>query len=47
MKIALNGYGRIGRSFVRALVEREASGWVAPFALVAINDLGSAEDLCT
>ena len=45
MKIALNGYGRIGRSFVRALVEREAAGWSAPFALVAINDLGSADDL--
>ena len=45
MKIALNGYGRVGRSFIRALVEREASGWTAPFAVVAINDLGTAEDL--
>ena len=45
MRIALNGYGRIGRSFVRALLEREASGWQAPFELVAINDLGKAEDL--
>lgn len=45
MRIALNGYGRIGRSFVRALLEREATGWRAPFELVAINDLGSAEDL--
>ena len=26
MKIAINGYGRIGRSFVRALAEREAAG---------------------
>lgn len=45
MRIALNGYGRVGRSFIRALVEREASGWRAPFTVVAINDLGSAEDL--
>ena len=45
MRIALNGYGRIGRSFVRALLEREASGWQAPFELVAINDLGKAGDL--
>lgn len=45
MRIALNGYGRIGRSFVRALVEREAAGWQAPFELVAINDRGKAEDL--
>lgn len=45
MKIALNGYGRIGRSFMRALVEREATGWQAPFAVAAINDLGSADDL--
>lgn len=45
MRIALNGYGRIGRSFVRALLEREATGWQAPFELVAINDVGKAEDL--
>ncbi|MBQ0755336.1 MAG: erythrose-4-phosphate dehydrogenase [Gammaproteobacteria bacterium] len=45
MRIALNGYGRIGRSFVRALLEREAEGWRAPFELVAINDLGKADDL--
>lgn len=45
MKIAINGYGRIGRSFVRALAEREAAGGRAPFSLVAINDLGRPEDL--
>ena len=45
MRVALNGYGRIGRSFVRALAEREAGGWQAPFALAAINDLGRPEDL--
>ncbi|ASK36024.1 erythrose-4-phosphate dehydrogenase [Alcanivorax sp. N3-2A] len=45
MNIAINGYGRIGRSFVRALAEREAAGWRAPFTLAAINDPGRAEDL--
>ncbi len=45
MRIAINGYGRIGRSFVRALAEREAAGRPAPVSLVAINDLGRAADL--
>lgn len=45
MRVALNGYGRIGRSFVRALLGREAGGWRAPFTLVAVNDLGAPEDL--
>jgi glyceraldehyde 3-phosphate dehydrogenase len=45
MRIALNGYGRIGRSFLRALVEREARGEAPAVELVAINDLGRAEDL--
>lgn len=46
MRIALNGYGRIGRSFVRALVEREANGEAfTGLELVAINDVGRPEDL--
>ena len=45
LTIAINGYGRIGRSFVRALAEREAAGNALPVRLVAINDLGRAEDL--
>lgn len=45
MRIALNGYGRVGRCFVRALAEREAAGFVAPFTLVAINDLAPPQDL--
>ena len=40
LKIAINGYGRIGRSFVRALAEREAAGNALPVRLVAINDPG-------
>ncbi|MFZ5724363.1 MAG: type I glyceraldehyde-3-phosphate dehydrogenase [Pseudomonadota bacterium] len=39
LRIAINGYGRIGRSFLRALFERNVPG----VELVAINDLGSAE----
>jgi glyceraldehyde 3-phosphate dehydrogenase len=45
VKVAINGYGRIGRSFVRALAEREGAGWQAPFTLAAINDKGRPEDL--
>ena len=45
MRVAINGYGRIGRSFVRALAEREEAGWQAPFTLAAINDKGSPDDL--
>ena len=35
-KVALNGYGRIGRCVLRALFERGAA---AGFEIVAINDL--------
>src|SRR3989344_5039026 len=43
-KIAINGFGRIGRGFVRAL--RQSSGQAAQgLELVAINDLAPAENL--
>lgn len=45
LNLAINGYGRVGRSFVRALVEREAAGLCPPFSLVAINDPGDSENL--
>src|SRR5699024_539959 len=45
LNVAINGYGRVGRAFVRALVEREAAGRRTPFSLVAINDPGRPEDL--
>ena len=45
LRLAINGYGRIGRSFVRALVGREARGESVPLELVAINDLGDPADL--
>jgi glyceraldehyde 3-phosphate dehydrogenase len=34
-RVAINGFGRIGRNFLRACLERESS-----FEVVAINDLG-------
>ncbi|MEL7450607.1 MAG: type I glyceraldehyde-3-phosphate dehydrogenase [Pseudomonadota bacterium] len=40
IKIAINGYGRIGRNIVRAIFE---SGRNDEFDVVAINDLGDAE----
>ncbi len=40
IRIAINGYGRIGRNVLRALYE---SGRTGEFAIVAINDLGDAE----
>jgi glyceraldehyde 3-phosphate dehydrogenase len=46
MRVAINGYGRIGRSFARALVERERAGTPEPVRLVAINDPGEPENLC-
>jgi len=39
-RIAINGYGRIGRNILRAIVE---SGRTDEFDIVAINDLGSIE----
>ena len=40
IKVAINGYGRIGRNVLRALYE---SGRNNEFQIVAINDLGDAE----
>lgn len=40
VKIAINGYGRIGRNILRAIHE---SGRGSEFDVVAINDLGDAE----
>ncbi len=40
IKIAINGYGRIGRNVLRALFE---SGRTDEFTIVAINDLGDAQ----
>jgi len=40
IKIAINGYGRIGRNIVRAIFE---SGQQESFDIVAINDLGDTD----
>ncbi|MDE2271768.1 MAG: type I glyceraldehyde-3-phosphate dehydrogenase [Xanthomonadaceae bacterium] len=40
IKVAINGYGRIGRNILRALYESNRTG---PVRIVAINDLGDAE----
>ena len=40
IKVAINGYGRIGRNVLRALYE---SGRTGDIQIVAINDLGNAE----
>ncbi len=40
IKIAINGYGRIGRNIVRALYE---TGRTEEFQVVAINDLGDTD----
>jgi glyceraldehyde 3-phosphate dehydrogenase len=40
IKVAINGYGRIGRNILRALYESNRTGEIQ---VVAINDLGDAE----
>jgi glyceraldehyde 3-phosphate dehydrogenase len=40
VKVAINGYGRIGRNVLRALYEAKRTGEIA---IVAINDLGDAK----
>ncbi|MDP2650139.1 MAG: glyceraldehyde 3-phosphate dehydrogenase NAD-binding domain-containing protein [bacterium] len=43
VKIAINGFGRIGRAFVRALFD--GTGADADLNIVAINDLGARDNL--
>lgn len=53
VKIGINGFGRIGRNFFRAIVDQERNGvtvggnWLAPsdLAIVAINDLTDTKTL--
>lgn len=42
-RIAINGFGRIGRNVLRAYYERQAQGAELPYQIVAINDLGSVD----
>src|SRR5688572_27560496 len=39
VKVAINGYGRIGRNMLRALYEAKRTGEIQ---IVAVNDLGDA-----
>ena len=39
-RIAINGFGRIGRNVLRALLERDST-----LEIVAVNDLGEPESL--
>lgn len=41
-KIAINGFGRIGRNVLRALLENGAEG----IEVVAVNDLAPAKRCC-
>ena len=41
-KVAINGFGRIGRNILRAIVESGRTD----IAVVAINDLGPIETQC-
>lgn len=43
-KVALNGYGRIGRCVLRALHERSGG---ASFEIVALNDLADQASIST
>jgi len=45
IRVAINGYGRIGRNMLRALYENLQQGCNRQVRLVAINDLGSPESL--
>lgn len=45
LRIAINGYGRIGRTMVRALYQGRAHGCNRDIQLVAINDLGTPESI--
>ncbi len=46
MKIAINGFGRIGRTFLRMACEKPASPAGGPeIEIVAINDLGDLDNL--
>ncbi|MEM7095315.1 MAG: type I glyceraldehyde-3-phosphate dehydrogenase [Actinomycetota bacterium] len=46
VRIAINGFGRIGRNFVRSLIDRQNAGEIdASVEVVAVNDLGDLPTL--
>ena len=44
MRIAINGFGRIGRNILRSYLERASLEKFNQIEIVAINDLGSPSD---
>lgn len=45
IRVAINGFGRIGRAFVRRSYGRLPAGQAGDIEIVAVNDLGSLENL--
>jgi erythrose-4-phosphate dehydrogenase len=45
LRLAINGFGRIGRCVTRALVERQADGDALPLELVHVNELASLDTM--
>ena len=43
IRIAINGFGRIGRNIVRAIYENSPTNYQQAFEIVAINDLGNPQ----
>ncbi len=43
IRVAINGYGRIGRNVLKSLYEAKAEGKDYPIDIVAINDLGDSK----
>ncbi|WP_084488129.1 MULTISPECIES: type I glyceraldehyde-3-phosphate dehydrogenase [Cobetia] len=45
LRVAINGYGRIGQCVLRALIERDARGESLPLEVVAINELSDLDTI--
>ncbi|SFR07980.1 type I glyceraldehyde-3-phosphate dehydrogenase [Desulfoscipio geothermicus] len=45
VKIAINGFGRIGRNVLRAMINRNLIQWGGPVEIVAVNDLTDPQTL--
>jgi glyceraldehyde 3-phosphate dehydrogenase len=45
VRVGINGFGRIGRNYLRCVLERAEAGTGTPVDVVAVNDLTSAQTL--
>jgi len=45
VRLAINGFGRIGRNLVRALIDRQNAADLEGLEVVAVNDLGDLETM--